>query len=135
MACGGQVASSPSEIQSITLHSTGGFIGEDLTYVLQADGSIVTTGHGTSPTGTTHAPGGAADASALFGDVLGTKVMSVSAGNYLPSDTCCDRIEDDLTIAATTGTNEWQVMADGAGAPAEVLSALQLVHAYVGAAH
>lgn len=135
-ACGGQVDRPMSGIQSITLHASGGFIGEDMTYVISFDGSVVTTGHGVDPIGTRHG----SDAAALFTNVTATQVLAKEAGSYVPANPCCDRIEDDLVIVAgdgttTNGPREWDVMADGENAPKEVLAALQLVHAYIRDAH
>jgi hypothetical protein len=135
VACGGKTDAPETGIQSITLHATGGFIGEDLTYVISKDGTIVTTGHGADPTGTTHG----SDVASLFENVRATQVLGVPAHSYVPDNPCCDRIEDDLVIVSGDGTTqagplEWDVLADGENAPKIVLSALQLVHTYIHAA-
>jgi hypothetical protein len=133
-ACGGQIDGPTSTgIQSITLHSTGGFIGEDITYAISKDGTVVISGHGTDPTGTKHG----SDAATFFENVKATQVLGVPAHSYVPANPCCDLIEDDLTIVSNDGTTqtlEWDVIATDS-APPEVISALQLVHAYIHAAH
>jgi hypothetical protein len=106
----------------VSLQSSGGIAARSQTVVIRADGTVETSGQ---PTRTL--PGGAQAAMDLRDRLVGTGVYEVAPGEYLPANTCCDRMTYELALVRNGKSFRYVTMDSTDSAPRPIFSALAVV--------
>ena len=106
----------------VSLQLSGGIAARDQTVVIRGDGTVETTGQ---PTRTL--AGGAQAAMDPRDRLAATGVYEVAPGEYLPANTCCDRITYELTLVRNGKTYRYVTMDATDSAPRAIFSALTAV--------
>lgn len=106
----------------VSLQLSGGITGRVQTVVIRGDGTVETTGQPTRSLA-----GGAQAARDLRDRVIATGVYEVAPGDYLPTDTCCDRITYELILVRNGRSYRYVTMDATDSAPRPIFSALAAV--------
>lgn len=106
----------------VSLQMSGGITARVQTVLIRGDGTVETSGQ---PTRTL--AGGAQAAMDLRDRVIATGVYEVAPGEYLPANTCCDRITYELSLVRNGKSYRYVTMDATENAPRPIFSALAAV--------
>jgi hypothetical protein len=110
---------------NIVLQRSGGFTGRTEAFVLKPDGTV------TMAVGNMHVPGGSAAAQQLARNLVATNILSVPPGDYLPSNSCCDRYLFELTLALDGKTYHYVTLEGTDSTPPALRETIALIEDYI----
>ena len=112
----------PPQQVFVSLQLSGGITARVQTMIIRGDGTVETSGQPTRALA-----GGAQAASDLRDRVIATGVYEVAPGEYLPANTCCDRITYELTLVRNGRSYRYVTMDATDSAPRPIFSALAAI--------
>ena len=114
---------------NVTFERSGGFTGRNETFRLKPDGSV------DDGKVVLHSAGGSSDAVTLATQIAATGIYAVAPGRYMSANTCCDRIEYDLTLTQNSQSYNFITIDSEASAPPALMQTIRLISLYINAAN